>query len=323
MNNKTFVNGVNRYELTNIDECYSGRESYLEYKKDFDRSNRLNMMEKPMYINLEVNNYCNMRCKMCIKSLDSNANGNDNMPMEILDKILRESHDIGVPSFFLGGGTECLINPNIQNIIDHIRVIGRGIDDVIITNGYCLTDGIINQLIDYQWEKVFISLDAATPETYKKIRGRDLKVVEDNIYRLIAKKKERGSKFPIIRVSFCIQDDNINERILFFDKWKELVDIIDYQNVVKYPDMKIRHDLPQPNVRCAQPFNRLYIDCKGNIMACCKSEWCKHHTIGNVVNMTIKEAWDSEKAIRLRNEIISGNLCDVCKTCIFHTDKNW
>ena len=52
MNNKTFVNGVNRYELTNIDECYSGRESYLEYKKDFDRSNRLNMMEKPMYINL-------------------------------------------------------------------------------------------------------------------------------------------------------------------------------------------------------------------------------------------------------------------------------
>ncbi|MDO4189454.1 MAG: radical SAM protein, partial [Lachnospiraceae bacterium] len=117
-------------------------------------------------------------------------------------------NEIGVKSFFVGGGTECLINPNIKEMLKKVKEIGKGIDDVLITNGYALTPEITDILIDLQWEKCFISIDAATQETYKRIRGKELKVVEDNVNYLIKRRNERKSIFPIIRVSFCIQEDN-------------------------------------------------------------------------------------------------------------------
>ena len=110
MKNTKFINGVNRYELTNIDEFYSGRKEYTDYKRIFDLSSKMCFTaDMPMYVNIETNNYCNMKCKMCIKSFKESATGNENLSMRLLEKILKESHDLVVPSFFLGGGLSALL----------------------------------------------------------------------------------------------------------------------------------------------------------------------------------------------------------------------
>ena len=166
---------------------------------------------------------------------------------------------------------------------------------------------------------MFVSIDAAKADTYKRIRGRELNVVEDNVKRLVERKKQKHSVFPIVRVSFCIQEDNLEEQSLFFEKWKNVVDIIDYQNLLEYSDLRVRHDLPHTDKKCAQPFNRLFIDCKGNIMPCCNLDWCKHLIIGNAVDMTIREAWQSQLIKQLRSELSTGKPNDVCKTCLYHT----
>lgn len=41
-----------------------------------------------------------------------------------------------------------------------------------------LNEELCNYLVDIQYERVYISLDAALPETYKMIRGADISVVE-------------------------------------------------------------------------------------------------------------------------------------------------
>lgn len=217
---KNYQLEVRRYELKDIDSILSKYHSeYLAYKAEFNVAMNCVAVDRPMYVDIEVNNYCNMRCKMCRYGMDENENGKENMPIEVLDKLLRDCRAIGVPSYFLGGGTECLVNPKIKDIITHIREIGGGIDDVLITNGYALHDELIDLLLDLKWEKVFISVDAATAETYRKIRGKDLKVVERNIQSLLQKRNERGMQIPVVRLSFVIQPDNIHEKEMFFDKW--------------------------------------------------------------------------------------------------------
>lgn len=312
--------GLERYYFTDVEGIMlSNRKGYSEYQKEFAMGTKLNTISKPQYIVMEVNNYCNMRCKMCTKSMYDEANGKDNISINVLEKFLRDANEMGVPSFFLGGMTECLINPQIKKILGLIREIGQGIDDVLITNGYELTPEIADLLIDLQWEKVFISLDAATPEAYHKIRGCDLERVERNVNYLIKRKKDRKSLFPLIRVSFVVQPDNECEKDMFIKKWGGKVDMIDFQPLLHYEDMTVKCDLPMPNRVCDSPFIKLALDCHGNMYPCC-NEWSHKLMLGNIKNMSLQEIWNGTKIKELRRQMMAKCMCDVCKSCIFSSE---
>ena len=314
---------IKRHELVNVKDILEekiGAESFLKYEEAGNRAENLEENDCPMYVVVELNDYCNMRCKMCIKSIDANANGNSNMPLDMVEKLIKDCKDINMPSFFVGGGTECLINPDIRNVLDMIIKDGGAIDNVLITNGYELNQEMADFLIDNNWEKLFVSLDAATDETYKSIRGKDLSVVEKNLRYIIEEKKKRNSKFPIIRVSFVVQDENEEEIEDFYKKWKDDVEIIDFQNLIDFSDMDVIKDLPDTDEKCTAPFSLLMVDCKGDIYPCC-NEWSKMLKIGNITEMTIKEAWESDIIKTLRNQIKNGKLNDICKNCLRTTKK--
>lgn len=321
MSDARVINRVKRYTSVDVDKILAKYiDNYWQYKDQFDRAaNNMDCQSTPMYIVVELNNYCNMRCKMCPHSMDESTNGNDNMSIEMFRKIVHDANDIKCPSFILGGRTECTINPHIMDFISICQNEGNQIDNVLITNGYKLTEELASHLIDAKWSKLFVSLDAATAETYKKIRGRDLEVVEENLNRVIDMKKARGSELPIIRVSFCVMDENEKEQEEFLNKWKDKVEIVDYQGLVHFEDMTVRDDLPETDNKCPSPFNRLMIDCKGEIFPCC-NEWSKNLPLGNINEMTIKDAWNCKLINNLREEMKSGHLRNVCKSCLSNTN---
>ena len=269
--------GIQQVILTDIDgelakinpEHAKWREAY---DKSFEFKNEWGGFETgaPLYIPFEVNDYCNMNCKMCWRSVDNNPQGeHHNIDMELLDKFLKEAREMKVPSFFLGAKSECLINPEIKKIIRKVKEEGQGVDNVLITNGYELTEEIADLLISLQWEKLFVSLDAATQEAYSKIRRRDLSVVERNLNRLLDMKKERGAKCPFVRVSFVIMDENRHEMQMFVDKWKDKVDRIDF-HTLQDPDETVHliEGLPDTGRRCSDTFRKLEVDSHGVIYPC-------------------------------------------------------
>ncbi|MCR4653386.1 MAG: radical SAM protein [Eubacterium sp.] len=313
-----YKNGVCRYELKSVTDILKRKDPiYEEYLDEFERAQNGENVGKPMYIVLEVNNYCNMRCKMCIRSMDEGQNSSHVLKMELIDKVLGDIEELDIPSVFLGGGAECLINPDIKEIIKKIRTIKRTVsDDVLITNGYELSDDIIDLLIEEGWEKIFISLDAATQSTYQKIRGRELAHVERRIQRLIDRRREANSSFPIIRVSFVVMDENDDEQKMFFDKWKDKVEIIDFQKLTVYnKEMAIKSGLPMPKEICKQPFSRMEVDSFGNIFPCC-SEWNKHIKLGNIENMHLKDAWNGPLINKIRDSW-PNHVMEVCRTCLY------
>lgn len=313
---KQFDLDVKRYELSNVDEILVDLhgDRFKNYLTEFEKASNCTLYSHPMYIVLEVNDYCNMKCKMCRYGREGYKQGKQNMDLNLLDKLVLDANKAGVCSFFLGGGTECLINPDINTIIKRIKT-GNSIDDVLITNGYALNERLQDLLIDVGWEKVFVSLDAASKDTYTRIRGKDLSVVERNIYSLIKKRNNRGKMVPLVRVSFVVQPDNIGEKELFFDKWKDVVDIIDFQDLLDLSSDVIHEDAPETNKKCNEPFNRLFVDCEGYIYPCC-TDFGKNMPLGNIKDISIEEAWNSESMVKLRNELMNGNHNLICRNCL-------
>lgn len=315
---KTDNEQISHYEITDINRTLYEihGQKYLNYRKEWDEitSFKVPFPKKPLYIVMETNSYCNMKCKMCIRNFDQSKNRKVDADVDLLKKVVCECKELGIPSFFIGAEAECLINPHIKDIIRMIKEEGCGIDNFLITNGYELNEDICNMLVDLQWERVYISLDAAFPETYEKIRGKDLKTVENNIENLLKIREGKKSMLPLIRVSFVIQEDNKAEKNAFIEKWKDKVDIIDFQNLIHYENMEINSTVSDIEYKCAYPFRTMLLDCDGNYYPCC-TEFGYKMPIGNAKDMSVKEAWNSDFICKLRADMLDSKLNDVCRAC--------
>ncbi len=309
------------YEFTDVEktlETIHG-EAFTQYREQWDAATELREIpSKPLYIILETNSYCNMKCKMCTRNFFSTEKKVD-ISQHLIDRIVEQCKEFQIPSVFIGAAAECLINPNIKEILKKMKSI-QNLDCFLITNGYNLDEDMANFLIDIQFERVYVSVDAAKKETYKKIRGCDLEKVEKNIISLLELRQKRGSVLPLVRVSFVMQEENQQEQEEFFEKWKDKVDIIDYQCLIDYKDLDRLIDpeqLPETDFQCVNPFRMLVIDYEGNIFPC-SSDYTYHMPIGNIMDMNIEEAWNSECMKKLRESILNKSFGKVCRNCIAH-----
>lgn len=67
---------------------------------------------------------------------------------------------------------------------------------------------------------VHFSVDAFSPEAYKKVKGADHQSrVFRNIQEFLAEREQRGVEYPKITIAFVIQDFNASEAITFRDFW--------------------------------------------------------------------------------------------------------
>lgn len=305
---------LTHFEMTDVDKILFSvhGEKYSKYREQWKFHNQnLVPAEKPLYIVLETNTYCNLKCKMCEKNFYTKDK--KDISEEIIDKLVAECKDFELPSILIGAAAESSINPNIKTILKKIKTIGA-IDNFFITNGTKLDHNMNEFLIDNQFERLYVSLDAATSKTYKKIRGFDLETVENNIDDFLKTRKEKKSNVPIIRVSFVQQEDNKDETDMFINKWKEKVDVIDIQEMRDFSNLEQLKDFPNVKYKCQAPFTTLSLDCEGNIYPCC-TFYRKYFCLGNIKEITLMEAWNSDKICNLRNQIVNGKLCKVCRNC--------
>ena len=73
------------------------------------------------------------------------------------------------------------------------------------------------------------------------------------------------------------------------------------------------------NDGCSFPFKQMVIDNEGNILPCCKMGG-KKLALGNIKNMSLKEAWNSKKMNQLRYIHKTNKWKDnpVCRRCILN-----
>lgn len=320
---------------------------FSEYRTDYNRiaagAGNNEILPYPLTLTIETVNRCNLACVMC--HLPHFEKTKTTLNAESLVKIFEEAEAIGVPAILIGNGHEPLLYKEVDSLIDE-AVKHQIMDLLLFTNGHLLNKDRVEKILNSGVTRVFISLDAATEETYNKIRrarsdgsrreGR-LHQVEENIRYLVARRDELGLKLPIVRVSFVMQVENVHEIPAFKDKWIDVVDAVDFQRLTSHSSIETLELLSEeerwkerppadhflrltPEARyCHYPFDTLAVWSDGNVGPCCAYQG-KNLVVGNINEQTLGEIWNGEKMTRLRKQHIDGNMNVVCQDCLATSD---
>ena len=184
------------------------------------------------------------------------------------------------------------------------------------------------QILDSGMTRLRFSLDAATAETYKKVRvgSIPLERVIRNIDYFLELKAKRNYKLPLVGVSFVKMSSNEHEVEQFSNFWKNKVDmvtiqrfmppIVDLKKFKGYYSKDQIAEKPIQEFKCVQPFQRVLIR-NDYIVPCCEN-FNKDLIIGSLKTSTIHKAWHSEKMNRIRDMHKRGEfyLEKTCNDCV-------
>ena len=125
-------------------------------------------MYKPLSSVLELTNRCNLRCPHCAS--DSGTSRCYEMNRNELQKVFHDLAELGCKTICMLGG-EILLRPDWYEVCQDARKAKLELH--LITNGLLVNDEVRKKFFTLDPETVCVSLDGATPETYKQQRGVD------------------------------------------------------------------------------------------------------------------------------------------------------
>ena len=153
---------------------------------------------EPVCLYLETTNRCNLLCVTCprtFETLESPADMSWELFTSIVDQFPR------IARVVLHGVGEPMMVRALPRMIRYLK--DRGAYVLFNSNGTLLTQSAGQQLIDAGLDELRISLDAASPESFALVRGRDLfgRIVR-NVRAFVASQNELQCTTP--RVSLWL-----------------------------------------------------------------------------------------------------------------------
>jgi radical SAM protein with 4Fe4S-binding SPASM domain len=167
---------------------------------------------------------CNLRCIMCWQTSARESNRQKykvvNMPREALLQILR-SNGIKSATISVVGGGEPFLYPYIQDLL--VEAPNNSKRLMIMTNGTLLHQNpTLWEMAEEAPITLMFSIDAATPETYEKVRPpAKWSTLIRNIERFI-EVRERNPRLDLT-TSFVVLQQNLDELLPFMKlnaQWK-------------------------------------------------------------------------------------------------------
>jgi len=321
-------------KFTDIEQVLADQfgERFRLYRRDFHKS--LNYDENnflpdfPITVSMELVNRCNLSCIMCYTI--NHEEKKTTLKRPTIARVLSECEARGLPALVVGLGAEPLLYKGAREVLSTAR--DAGVMDIFLgTNGVLLTEQMSTFLVERRIARLEVSLDAATPETYHKIRGKNqLDLIEENLHKFLEVRKRMGARLPVLRLCFCVQEANLHEREAFLKKWEKHADYIDFQKLFDFtPIDELRatgtvsgvEELVVEDTHCAYPFNSLHIWSNGNVTPCC-TFFAKNDdlVVGNVQEQTLKDIWEGEPIKEIRQQLMSGELNPTCRVCLAQRD---
>lgn len=154
----------------------------------------------PLAALVDLTSRCNLGCSWCI---DKYVLSNNEIPINIMMKLLKDFKEMEIKSIVYFGGGEPLMYSGINEVLE--KTYEYGIDYAINTNGIFLGKALKNIASTCSW--IRISLDAGSEEKYKELHdGKTFfKEIVSNVNLLNQIKK------GTVGTSFVVMDNNIDD----------------------------------------------------------------------------------------------------------------
>jgi radical SAM protein with 4Fe4S-binding SPASM domain len=303
--------------------------NYARFRREF-AARPLVMRSTPPGIEIELTNRCNLACVQCLRSRGLRPYALGDITFEHFRRILAQFPNIY--SLTLNGFGEPLLHRDFAEIVAHTRAERPWCKIVIYDNGMLLDEERVRAVINCGLTEINVSIDAATPDTYRRVRrGGTFEVVHDNLRRLVRRRREAGARFPRVGVNFVMLNENEGELVPFIDQAAEIgVDFVNCITLATYDwgfgnrrspanyarelEQAAAH-LAQLGLRCRSFPSRdiawaapdrafdcsffwgdnLRITYAGDVTLGCCTPFRETYTYGNVLETPFTEIWNNER----------------------------
>ena len=161
----------------------------------------------PKVLYIETTNRCNLRCKGCILYRGNWEPGRD---MSLQDLIMITDQLPELQRVTLHGVGEPLLNQALFKMIAHLKK--RKVYVLFNSNGILLDEKRQNAIIDAGLDELRISLDAASPQGYKRIRNSNkFNQIVQNLRTFVTHQKNRRAVTPRLSIWFLGTKENVAE----------------------------------------------------------------------------------------------------------------
>ncbi len=303
-----------------------------EYRKNWAAASRMEYRpDFPLFVRFETKFRCNLRCKMCIHGhpdLEKGYTYEGELDFATYCRLIDECAEHKCPSIGMNHVNEPLLDKDLIERINYAA--NKGIMDIHMnTNAMLLTPEMSEKLLDSGLSRLCFSIEALTPETYKKVRvGGDYDLVMTNIDTFLNLRAQRKQELPVTRASLLLQEDNEHEVDAFREHWVKKVEYVAVQRYVPISPFNQEEDddaraqaksiSPKDGKqKCSYAWESVFIHGDGTALPCAAHK-ARKIAVGNIHKNTIHEIFNSSAMEELRMKHKTGNLegLKLCPSCI-------
>jgi len=289
---------------------------------------------KPISMAIEPTTSCNLRCPECPSGLRSFTRPIGMLEPTFFKKTIDEvkSHLIYLTFYFQG---EPYLNPNFLEMVKYAS--DKNIFTSTSTNAHYLTPEQAEKTVLSKLDRLIISIDGATQETYEQYRvGGSLEKVIQGTKNIISAKQKLNSHTPHVVFQFLVVKPNEHELDDIQNIANELgvdevvfktAQVYDYQNgnplipdnetysrYKKQKDgtYKIKNELLN---QCWRMWSGCVVTWDGKVVPCCFDKDAKHQ-LGDLKTQSFSQLWKSKLYQSFRTSILkSRKEIDICQNC--------
>lgn len=289
-------------------------------------------LETPYAIQIWVSNICNFRCNYCIQALPDDelkkiGFKKELLPYSLFMKIIDQLVDFKqkVKTINLAGQGEPLLHPKIVDMVRYAKKEEVAERIEIVTNAFFLTPELSDQLIDAGVDRLRISIEGVSNESYKRICKVDLNIEDilDNIRYFY--KNKLNTVVYMKTVDSALMGESDYEK--FNNMFKGIADYINVEHVAPFfnqidysclqenPYFAIRGNAVEDMSLCPMSFYTLAIHTDGNVYPCCYVPDPIFY--GNIKVCNLKHCWENAINFQLRQLITGGGVesIPICMDC--------
>ncbi len=288
----------------------------------------------PVSISFEPTTSCNLRCPECPSGLRAFTRPTGMLQKEFFVDTIDQLHrELLYLVFYFQG--EPYLNPSFLDMVKYATT--KKIYTATSTNAHYLTDDNAKRTIESGLDRLIISIDGTTQETYQQYRiGGNLEKVIGGAKNIVKWKKELKSKTPFVVFQFLVVKHNehqvedikkLAKEIGVDDVWFKTAQIYDYENdpnnliptIDKYSRYRKTESGTQFKGKLSNQCWRLWHDpvitWDGLVAPCCFDKDAKHR-LGNLAEKSFKEIWKNGEYTKFRTQILKGRKnIDICANC--------
>lgn len=288
----------------------------------------------PFSVSFEPTTSCNLRCPECPSGLRAFTRPTGMLRPEFFERVMDElAPDLLYLIFYFQG--EPYLNPSFLDMASYAS--RKGIYTATSTNAHYLTDDNARRTVESGLDRLIISIDGSTQETYQQYRiGGNLEKVLEGARNVVAWKRHLRSATPHLIFQFLVVRPNEHQiedvrrlgkeigvdevrlktaQIYDFADGSDLIPTIDeYARYRKGENGKwqIKNKLLN---HCWKLWHACVITWDGQVVPCCFDKDATHR-LGDLGQTSFKEIWHSPSYNAFRASVLkSRSEIDICQNC--------